>query len=89
MVSFIANVKTQSSCQCDIAIDLRMHNARQCSDVFTLKDRISCANSAVTISMGGIIVDTCDLSGMSSLGLNLVSPDSLTVESSMLTIVEI
>ena len=89
MVSFIANVKTQLSCQCDIAISLRMYNALHCSDVFTFKDHISCADTTVTVSMSGIIVDISDHCGMSYLDLNLVSPDSLKIENSMLTIVEI
>lgn len=89
MVSFIANVRTQSSCKCDIAISLRTYNAQHCSEVFIFKDHISCADATVTVSMSGIIVDAYDPYGISSLGLNLISPDTLKVESSMLTIVEL
>lgn len=84
LVSFAVNVSTKPSCHSDVAISLQMCNAQCCSDIFTFMDRISCADTTVTMSMGGIIVDCA-----SSLCLNLVSSGSLTVENAMLSIVEI
>lgn len=89
MISFIANVSTQLSGQCDIAISIQMHTSQHCLDVFTYKDHILCSDTTITISIGGIIVDACGNNGTPSLCLYLESPDSLTVENSMFTIVEI
>ena len=87
MISFAVNVITNLCCQCNVAISLQMCNAQQYSDVFIFKDHILCANTAVTASLSGIIVDTSNHFGISSLRLNLVSPDSLIVENSILSIV--
>jgi len=89
MVSFAVNVRTNSSSQSNVAISLQMCNTQYCSDIFTYKDHISSADTAVTASMSGIIVDTTNTLGTSSLYLNLVSPSSLIIDDAMFSIVEI
>ena len=87
MVSFIVNVQTKSCC--DIAVSLQVCNAQSCSDAFTLKDHLNAPDTTVSISMSGIIVDTSNYIDMPFLRVRLVSPEQLTVEKSVLNIVEI
>ena len=87
MVSFIVNVQTKSCC--DIAVSLQVCNAQNCSDVFTLKDHLNGTDTAVSVSMSGIIVDTSNFIGIPFLRVKLISPEQLMVEKSVLNIVEI
>lgn len=89
MINFSANVNIESRSHCDIAVNLQRSNAKRHSDIFTFKDHIPCANTTATISMSGIIIENFECCCSEALQLKLVSPDSLMVEDSMLSIVEI
>lgn len=85
-VSFSVNVRAKG-CKCNTAISLQMIKNHQRENLFTVRSPIPCDNEAVTISTGNIIIENYDHA--SSLLLKLESPDSLIIEDSMLSIIEI
>ena len=85
VVSLAVNVISKG-CKCNAAISLRIIKNHQRKDIFTVRSPVPCDGEAAMVSIGGIIIENPDYS---SLLLGLESPDSLTVEDSMLSIVEI
>lgn len=88
-VSFAVNVKAKSCCECDAAISLQMISKHHRADIYTVYSRVPHSDTPVTISMGGIIIEVPDFHAPASIFLKLVSSDSLIVEDSMLSIIEI
>lgn len=88
MIGFAVNLKCKSAEECKVSINLRMAAENRRSDIFTHHCSIpACSDSPITASASGIIVEpsgnTC------AIFLELTSPVSMIVDSSMLTIVEI
>ncbi|MDR1914637.1 MAG: hypothetical protein LBQ68_09185 [Clostridiales bacterium] len=87
MVSFAVNVRAKASCKCDVAICLQMICNHQRTDIYTVRDCVT-DDKMLTITMSGIIVEA-EHHALSSLLLKIVSSDSLIVEDSILSIMEI
>lgn len=88
VVSFAVNVRAKSNCKSNASISLQMINNHQCTNLYTVHAHVS-EGAVVTISMGGIMIETSNHRVPSALLLKLVSPDALMVEDSMLSIMEI
>lgn len=86
LVNFSVNV-IANGCKRNAGITLQIIKNHRCEDIYTVRSHIPCDNEAVTISMNGVIIENFDHD--SSLVFRLESPDSLMVEDSMLSIIEI
>lgn len=88
MINFAVNVCAKLSSKSNASISLQTLHKDQCTDLYTVHSPVS-ADTMITISMGGIIVNTVDQPAPFTLLLRLVSSDTLTTESAMISIVEI
>ena len=89
MINFAVNVRADSCCKGEIGVILKRPNDQYYSDIFILHDKLSDADTTFTLSMGGIMADISDCCDSTSLFLKLISPDSLMIESAMISIIAI
>jgi len=85
-ISFVVNVRAKD-CKCNAAVGLQMMKNHQRKELYTVHSHVPCDDELVTLSISGIIIENFDCN--SSLLIKLESPDSLIVEDSMLSIIEI
>jgi len=88
MINIAVNLKPKDFL-CNASVSLKMINGHKCKEIYTVHNRFSRENTLATMSMSGIIIEVFDHCEPSFLELKLISPNSLILDNSMLSIVEL